>query len=92
MEIGATPRAVVSPTTTPNPERTTKEAIATESAALAASAESVPATHTSELCGAETNANPAPSTGGKLGPECLPGDLGGSVADNLADDRKDGAD
>ena len=49
------------------------------------------ATDTSEPCGAETNANPAPSTG-KLGPEYLPGDVGGSVADNLTDDQKDGAD
>ena len=49
-------------------------------------------TDTSGPCGAETNANTTPSTGGVLGPEYLPGDVGDSVADNLTDDKKNRAD
>jgi hypothetical protein len=76
----------------PYPEPKPKEAIATDSAPLAAYSESVLATATSGPRGAETNANTTPSTGGMLGAEYLPGDVGDSVADNLTDDQKDGAD
>jgi hypothetical protein len=96
MQIRTTPSAVVtspsSPTAMPHPEPKPKEVIATDSAPLAACSESVLATATGGPCGAETNANTAPSTGGMLGPEDLPGDVGDSVADNLTDDQKDGAD
>jgi len=70
----------------PHLEPKPKEVIATDSAPLAACSESVLATATSGP-GAETNANTTPSTGGMLGPE-----YSQSVADNLTDDQKDGAD
>jgi hypothetical protein len=96
MQIRTTPSAVVaspsSPTAMPHPEPKPKEVIATDSAPLAAYSESVLATATSGPRGAETNANTTPSTGGMLGPEYLPGDVGDSVADNLTDDQKNGTD
>jgi hypothetical protein len=75
----------------PHPEPKPKEVIATDSAPLAACSESVLATATSGPCGAETNANTTPSTGGMLAPEYLPGDVGDSIANNIADDQKNGA-
>jgi hypothetical protein len=96
MQIRTTPSAVValpsSLTAMPHPEPKPKEVIATDSAPLAAYSESVLATATSGPRGAETNANTTPSTGGMLGPEYLPGDVGDSVADNLTDDQKNGTD
>jgi hypothetical protein len=75
----------------PDPEPKPMEIIATDAALLAACSESVLATDTSGPCGAETNANTAPSTDGVIGPEYQPADIGDCIAGNLTDDQKSGA-
>jgi hypothetical protein len=90
MQIRTTPSAVVaspsSLTAMPYPEPKTEEVIVKDSAPLAACSEFASNSETG------ANANTTSLTGGMLGLEDLPGDVGDSIADNIADDQKNGAD
>ena len=84
--IRTTPSAVVaspsSPTAMPHPEPKPVEVIAKDVSPAGGLLRVRLATTISGRCGAETNANTTPSTGGVLGPEYLPGDVDGSLASN----------